>query len=55
MNKLNLMFLLFANALFAQIAIDSVGVDIQTIVDVTSHNKTVLLPRIEGIKDETDL
>ncbi|GGF04678.1 hypothetical protein GCM10010984_22450 [Chishuiella changwenlii] len=55
MNKLNLMFLLFANVLFAQIAIDSVGVDIQTIVDVTSHNKTVLLPRIEGIKDETDL
>jgi len=57
MNKSNffLFFLFYANALFAQIAIDSTGVDKQTIIDITTPNKAVLFPRIDNIMNKNDL
>lgn len=50
-----IIFFFLPNVLFAQIAIDTVGVDNQAMVDIASKNKAVLFPRIEGITDLNDV
>lgn len=54
-NKFFIFFIFYANILFAQIAIDSIGVDQQTIIDIATPNKAVLFPRIDNIIDKDDI
>lgn len=54
-NKFILFFLVCANLLFAQIAIDSAGVDRYAVVDIATENKAVLFPRVSNIFSEQDL